>query len=342
MVNVGVVGLGFMGLTHLKAYQNVPGARIAALCDAVRLPEDGNLEGLAGNISDAGPLHFDMSQVKGYRDYRELLANPEVDLVDFCVPTPLHAPMAVAALEAGKHVLCEKPLARDTATCRRILDAAAQARGFFMPAMCLRFWPEWAWLKQAIADGTYGKVLSAAFERLSEPPGWGQGSYFKGEESGGALLDLHIHDTDFVQFCFGRPKAIFATGLTHYSGAIDHVSTIYEVECGASVTAEGSWLMQPGYGFKMAYHVNFENATADYDSTRGEEALRLFRKDHEPETLHPEGGDGYIGELRHLIECIEQNTPPSVVTGKDGLTAVAICEAEERSAQTGQRVEVGG
>jgi predicted dehydrogenase len=340
MVNVGVIGLGFMGLTHLKAYKNVANARIVALCDAVRLPEDGNLEGLQGNIADTEPLHFDMSEVKGYRDYREMLANPDVQLVDICVPTPLHAPMAIAALEAGKHVICEKPLARDTATCRQILDAAQQAKGFFMPAMCLRFWPEWAWLKQAIAGETYGKVLSAAFERLSEPPAWSQGSYFKGAESGGALLDLHIHDTDFVQFCFGKPKAVFTTGRTRFSGAIDHVSTIYQVAGGACVTAEGSWLMHPGYGFKMAYRVNFENATADYDSTRGKEALRLFRKDHEPETLHPEGGDGYIGELRHMVECIEQNVAPSIVTGQDGMDAVAICEAEEQSAQSGQRVEI--
>ncbi|MCP5523400.1 MAG: Gfo/Idh/MocA family oxidoreductase [Verrucomicrobiales bacterium] len=340
MTNVGVIGLGFMGLTHLKAYRKVLNARIAAICDAVRLPEDGNLSGIAGNIADTDALHFDMSEVKGYRDYREMLANPDIQLVDICVPTPLHAAMAIDALEAGKHVLCEKPLARDTATCRRIVEAATKAKGFFMPAMCLRFWPEWAWLKQAIDDRRFGKVLSAAFERLSEPPAWSQGSYFKGSDSGGALLDLHIHDTDFIQFCFGRPKSVFATGQTRFSGAIDHVTTIYHVECGASVTAEGSWLMHKGFGFKMGYRVNFENATVDYDSRRGPEALKVYAKDQDPEVITCDGGDGYIGELTHMVDSIEKGTPPSVVTGLDGMTAVTLCEAEEKSVETGQVVSI--
>ncbi|RME94744.1 MAG: gfo/Idh/MocA family oxidoreductase [Verrucomicrobia bacterium] len=331
MVNVGVIGLGFMGLTHLKAYQQVPGARLVAVCDAVRLPEDGNLQGVAGNIASHNGVHLDMSQVKGYRDYHDMLANPDVQLVDICVPTPLHAPMSLDALAAGKHVICEKPLARDTATCRKIVEAAAAASTFFMPAMCLRFWPEWSWLKDAIESGRYGRVLSATFERLSEPPGWSQGSYFKGSESGGALLDMHIHDTDFVQFCFGRPKSVFATGQSRFSGAVDHVNTIYEVEGGASVTAEGSWLMHKGFGFKMGFRVNFEEATAIHDSTRPDASLVLYREGGEPRIIQPPGGDGYIGELAYMIECIEQGRAPSIVTAEDGMAAVAICEAEERS-----------
>lgn len=338
MVNVGIVGLGFMGLTHIKAYRQLPNARLVAICDAVRLPTDGKLGGQAGNISNTDEIQFDMSVVKGYRDYHEMLANPEVQLVDICLPTTLHAPVSLAALKAGKHVLCEKPLARTSTICREILAAADAAPGYFMPAHCLRFWPEWAWLKQAIADGRYGKVLAARFTRLSEPPGWSQGSYLKGAESGGALLDLHIHDTDFVQFCFGRPEAVFASGQSRLSGAFDHVVTHYRVASGATVTAEGSWLMAQGYGFKMAFTVNFENATADYDSTRGEGALKVFGAAPEPQTIHCAGGDGYVGELAHLIECIERGTPPSVVTGRDGLTAVEICEAEEKSAQTGTLV----
>jgi len=105
------------------------------------------------------------------------------------------------------------------------VTAAQAAHGFFMPAMCLRFWPQWVWAKQAITQGAYGRVLAARFRRVSEPPGWSRSTYFNGEQSGGALLDLHIHDTDFVQFLFGRPRGVFSTGLTRFSGAIDHVVT---------------------------------------------------------------------------------------------------------------------
>jgi len=338
MVNVGIVGLGFMGLTHIRAYRQIPQARIVAICDAVRLPADGNLSSVAGNIATTDTIQFDMSVVKGYRDFHQMLENPEVQLVDICLPTPLHAPVSIAALKAGKHVLCEKPLARSVAVCKSIVDAARGAKGFFMPAMCLRFWPEWVWVKQAIAGNRYGHVLAAQFRRLSAPPGWSQSTYLKGEDSGGALLDLHIHDSDFVQFCFGRPRRVFSTGLSRISGAIDHVVTQYEVSGGACVFAEGSWLMTPAFGFNMSYLVLFERATVDYDSNRGPNALKLFVNGEEPRVIHCEGGDGYVGELQHMIESIEAGRPPSVVTAQDGMSAVEICEAEEQSIKTGNPV----
>lgn len=341
MTNIGIVGLGFMGQTHIKAYRQVPNAQIVAICDAVRLPADGNLTGVAGNIATTDAIHFDMSVVKGYRDYHEMLANPDVHLVDICLPTPLHAEVAIAALQAGKHVLCEKPLARNAATCREIVAAAKQAKGFFMPAHCLRFWPEWAWLKAAITDQRFGKVLALKLTRLSEPPAWSQATYLKGDESGGALLDMHIHDTDFVQFCFGRPLSVCSTGQVRISGAVDHVVTIYQVTGGASVVAEGSWLLGPGFGFQMAYRAEFENATVDYDSTRGSAALKVFEKGKAVQVVQCDSADGYVGELRHLVAAIEAGQPPTVVTGEDGLRAVEICEAEERSVKTGAPVKLG-
>jgi predicted dehydrogenase len=335
-VNVGVTGIGFMGATHIKSYLKIPGARVAAICDAVRLPVDGDLSKIGGNLGDGKPFKLDMTQVKAYSNFDELLANPEIDLIDLCVPTPQHHALSLAALRAGKNVICEKPLARTPAQCREIVEAAAKAKGFFMPAMVMRFWPEWAWLKKTIDDQTYGKVLAARFRRVSSPPGWSKASYFKGDESGGALLDLHIHDTDFVQFCFGRPRGVFSIGTTRYSGAIDHVVTNYQFTSGVPVTAEGSWLMAETYGFKMEYTVNFEKATADFDIGRGAEALRLHEEGQkEPRIIKCAAEDGYVVELRHIIESIQNGTPPSIVTAADGLSAVEICDAEERSIKTG-------
>jgi predicted dehydrogenase len=341
MIQVGIVGLGFMGVTHIRAYRKIEGVRIAAICDAVRLPLDGDLSQVSGNLGDADPVKLDMSQTKAYKDINELLANPDVDLIDLCVPTPAHPKLSIASLKAGKHVICEKPLARNSVLAREIADAAQAAKGFFMPAMCLRFWPEWAWVKKAIEHATYGRVLSARFRRVSEPPLWGRESYFKGEQSGGALLDLHIHDTDFVQFCFGRPRAVFSSGFTHYSGAIDHVVTQYKVESGATVSAEGTWVMTEGFGFNMEYTVVFEKATADYNLKRGADALQLFEHGQPVRTVHCEGGDGYVGELSHMIDSITSGKPPTIVTARDGQSAVDICEAEERSIQTGQVVTLG-
>jgi predicted dehydrogenase len=337
MVNVAVVGLGFMGVTHVKAYRKIPNARIVAIADAVRLPLDGVLAS-AGNVGDGEAVKLDMTQVKAYSEIDALLANPDVQLVDLCVPTTEHVKLSLAALAAGKHVLCEKPLARSSADARRIVEAASRARGCFMPAMCVRFWPGWSWLKQAITAGTYGRVLAARFRRVSSPPGWSRSTYFKGADSGGALLDLHIHDTDFVQFLFGRPRRVTSRGITRFSGAIDHVVTQYDVEGGPVVHAEGSWIMTDGFGFNMAYTVNFERATADFDLARGAEALRFFAEDASLPVPKAEGEDGYVGELTHLIESIAAGRAPTVVTPQDGLSAVEICEAEEASIRTGQPV----
>jgi predicted dehydrogenase len=335
-VNVAVVGLGFMGITHIKSYQQLPNARLVAVCDAFRQPVNGVLAGVTGNVGSSDALDLGRD-VRAYKQLEDLLKDGEVDLVDLCVPTPLHAPQAIAALQSGKHVLCEKPLARTSAVAREIVNAAKSAKGFFMPAMCMRFWPGWSWLKELADKNTYGKLLTARFRRVSAPPGWSRDSYFKGGDSGGALLDLHIHDTDFVQFVFGRPKSVFSTGLSRFSGAIDHVVTQYQVASGATVYAEGSWLLTSG--FNMSYTVMFERATLDFDSARGADALRLDEEGQPSRTAKPEGVDGYVEELRHLLASIQSGNAPTIVTPQDGLSAVEICEAEERSVQTGRVVE---
>jgi predicted dehydrogenase len=253
-------------------------------------------------------------------------------LIDVCYNKILNTEHVISALRAGKHVICEKPLARTVALAAEIANAARNARTFAMPAMCLRFWPEWAWLKNAVANQTYGKVLSARFRRVAEPPTWGAKHFPVGAQSGGALLDLHIHDVDFVQHLFGRPKSVFASGYVKHTGAIDHVVAQYEVESGAIVHAEGAWAMAPGFGFSMAYTVNFENATADYDLARGPaEVLKLFRPGHLPEVVKCEGPDGYIGELSYILNCILSGKHPETVTMQDGVQAIEICEAEEKS-----------
>jgi predicted dehydrogenase len=341
MLNLGIIGTGFMALAHLKAYQKVPGTRIVALCNPSGKHLDGDFSRVAGNVGDQNPLRLDMTQVRAYRTTAELLADPQVQAVDICTPTRTHVDLALEALAAGRHVLVEKPLARNSADARRIVaaaDAAATRGVFLMPAMCIRFWPEYAWVRQAIQAGTYGRVLDARFRRVAQAPGWGHGHFLQGSDSGGGLLDLHIHDTDFIQYCFGRPAAVTSGGYSRVSGAIDHVCTLYRYPGGPVVTAEGSWTQCPGFGFNMAFTVNFERATVDFDLARGAEAFRLFQPGAPTATLKLDGGDGYIGELKHFVESIAAGRAPTVVTPADGLSAVELCEAEEASIQRGETV----
>ncbi len=336
-VNVAVVGLGFMGVTHLRAYQQLDEANIVAVCDAVRLPVNGVLAGVAGNIKKSDDIDLG-AQVKEFRKLEEVLADPDVELVDLCTPTPLHPEQATAALLAGKNVICEKPLARTSAEARRILQTLDAAPGFLMPAMCMRFWPGWSWLKKAVADQTYGRVLAARFRRLSEMPGWSkQGTYGGGGmDLGGALFDLHIHDTDFVQFLFGRPRAVFSTGATGPAGSINHVVTQYLYPGGPAIYAEGSWLLTKG--FNMAYTLHCERATLDFDLARGAESMLVTETGKDTQVIDIEGPDGYGEEIRYVVDCALNGKKPAVVTAQDGLSALEICEAEEKSVRTGQVV----
>jgi predicted dehydrogenase len=339
-VNVAVVGLGFMGVTHLRAYQQVESARIAAVCDAVRLPVNGVLQGVAGNIKKSDDINLG-AEVKVFRKLEEVLADPEIDLVDLCTPTPLHPEQAIAALKARKHVLCEKPIARTSASAREIVKAQESAPGFLMPAMCMRFWPGWSWLKQVVREKTYGEVFAARFRRLSEMPSWSkQGTYTSaGSDLGGALFDLHIHDTDFVQFLFGMPTSVFSSGVVQQGGSINHVVTQYNYPGGPAVYAEGSWLLTKG--FNMSYTLHCERATLDFDLARGSEAMQVTEEGKAPRTITYDGPDGYGGEVRYAVECAASGKPPTIVTAKDGLTALEICEAEEKSVRTNKLVSLG-
>ncbi len=340
MLNLGLVGLGFMAATHIKALRQVPGVRVAALCNPSGRHLDGDFTGVAGNVGDNAPVKLEPGSFRAFRDYAAMLADPDIRAVDICAPTLAHHDLAIAALRAGKHVLCEKPFARTAAQAREMAAVAAESNRILMPAMCLRFFPEWVWVKTAIADGRFGQVLSARFRRVAEPPGWGQQNFLDGAKSGGALLDLHIHDTDFVQFCFGRPRSVRSSGHTKISGAIDHVVTEYEVAGGAMVHAEGAWCMTPGFGFNMSYTVNFERATVDYDLARGADALKVCEAGQAAQVLKLGQPDGYVGELRHFAECIANDRQPSIVTAADGVSSMEICEAEERSVRTRQRIEL--
>ena len=170
-VKVGVIGLGMMGSTHLDAYSKLGGdAEVVAIADAdpKRLSGEaqasGNFEGLAQGA-------FDINAVKKYSEGMELVNDPDVELVDVCLPTHMHLMYGKTVLEAGKHLLMEKPLARTYADAKALADAADAADSISMCAMCMRFWPGWTWLKEAADNKTYGKVLGATFRRVASHPG---------------------------------------------------------------------------------------------------------------------------------------------------------------------------
>jgi predicted dehydrogenase len=338
-INVGILGMGYMGRTHYEAYGQLPDVRVRAICDNKLARAQGDLTGTAGNVLKEGIDRISMDGVHGTTSWREVVDLPDVDAIDICTRTPSHVEIATAALERGKHVICEKPLARSSADAAKMVAAAERSRGIFMPAMCLRFWPEWAWAKEAVADRRFGRVIGATFRRVaSMPKGW----FSDGAQSGGALVDLHIHDVDFILWLFGRPASVFSRGYSKTSGEVDHVFTQY-LFAGADapplVTAEGCWCMADGFEFEMSFTINFEGATLDYDFARSAQALKLFH-DGRTEVVTCKSENGYVGELRYFTDCIRRGDKPSIVTGGDAVECLKVLEAEHESVKNAQTVKL--
>lgn len=343
---IGVIGLGFMGRTHLAAWRDANAAghpcRLVAVCDADPDRRAGR-GGPAGNL-ESGEVEqvFDPTDggdgggVTGYARPEELLADPAVDVVSICTPTDSHVDLAVAALGAGKHVLVEKPIATSLAPVERLAAAARASDRLCMPALCIRFWPAWRWLRERVLDGSLGPVRSAVFRRLGSTPGWNRAFYGDAERTGGALVDLHVHDTDFVQWCFGTPDAVTS------SGDLDHLTTLYHYGDGpVHVVAEGGWDHAPGFPFTMSFVVIFAGGTVSYRMGADPE-LTLARGDAdaeaEAEAVSVAPWAGYDGEVRHLLDVIAGRTAELEASAEDAVAHTRLFEAERESLRTGLRV----
>lgn len=301
-VGYAVVGLGLMGRTHIHALEHVRKSGVPCRLVAVSDLDPARLDGrvpAGGNLqkSAAGERLFDPETVRATTDVDELLSDPRVHAVSICTHTDTHVELATRALAAGKHVLVEKPIALDPKRVRELDAAARAAKRIAMPAMCMRFWPGWVWLEARVRDGELGKVKSAVFQRLASPPSWSPDFYRNARKTGGALVDLHIHDADFVHWLFGKPKSVVATG------DLDHATTLYGFARGpAHVVAEGGWSHSQGFPFTMRYVVVFEKATADFCLARADR-LRVHQ-DGKTRVVDVGDGDGYQGEMRHFLSAI--------------------------------------
>ena len=340
MKKIAIVGFGFMGRTHLGAWKKCPGAKVVAVCDS-------NLAQLSakvtGNIKGAADNSALPRSVKVWADFDEMLAAGGFDVVDITLPTPLHARMAIAALKAGFHVLCEKPMALSLRDCDAMLAAAKGARRAFLVAQCVRFFPEYAWLAAAIRDGRFGKVVAADFTRFMSAPKWSPkgGSWLLDEtKSGGLYVDAHVHDADYIASVFGLPSSVRSVSHRSRHGYVDHTTTVYSYADGKVVTADSSFAASGALTFDAAARVFFEKAT-----------VYLGGAYKAPLTVYPDGGkpfspklccrSGYEEEARYFLSLVEGRAPRrEVLTAKDARDSIALVLAERKSAETGKAVKV--
>ena len=344
-VKIGVIGAG-IGQAHVRGYKQVPQAEIVALCDlnverARQLAQEQGLEG-----------------VQIYSDHREMLDKAGVDAVSVGVPNALHAQLAIDCLEAGKHVLCEKPLAMNAAEAQTMADAAAKANRKGMVGQVSRFRADSRYFKQMVESGDLGRIYyghTGALRRKGIP---GYGGWFttKAMSGGGPVIDIGVHVLDLTWWLAGKPNPVTVSGVTYAefgprqqglgSWGERNMSGTFDVEDlavglirfdnGLTINLEVSWALHNEgsrmwsqlYGTEGGF--TWGDKAALYRDIAGAEANVA---------LALEQGDAWAGQTGHFVDCIlHDKTPDPDFT--QGVTMMKMLEGLYKSAETGREVVI--
>ena len=340
-VGIGIVGIGFMGMTHYLAAQGLTGGRVAAVCSRDPRKLAGDWTGIQGNFGPPGQ-QMDLSGVSAHADLGDLLADPNVDLVDLCVPNDEHARMAVRALESGKHVLVEKPIALTLADADSMLSAAKASGRLLMVAHVLPFFPEFAFALDAVKSGRYGGLMAVHLNRVISRPDW-SGAIGDSDRSGGPAIDLHIHDSHFLCVMCGAPRAVHARGVID-DGAVVHLTTqyLYDADRPAASAISGA-ICQKGREFAHGFEIYLEKATLSYRFAATSDAPEVDRlavilpdgSVERPDLGSADPVDAFARELAVAIEAVATGSEPDRLSGRVAREALAVCLAEVRSVREG-------
>lgn len=327
-MKIAILGSGAMGSAHARAFARLPGIEIV---------------GVSSRSLDKAKTLASRVGARAATDDMEWIRDPAVDALSITLPTHLHKPYTIAALNAGKHVLLEKPFGLDIAECDAMIRAWRKSGKILMLAHVLRFWGEYAAVMDLLADGSLGKPRSALAARLSTRPAWAD--WFRDpKQSGGAVLDLMVHDFDVVNAIFGKPRAVFAQGRQGKRGAWDHVVALIEY-AGASATVEGSVMMPKHFPFTMSLRVSAERGAIEFSSRAGgaeiesanTAAVSVFT-DTETRKLTAAAGDAYDKQVEYFVECVRRNRQPTLGTPTQARLAIAVANAARVSLETGKPV----
>ena len=299
MLKVGLVGVGGISGAHIPAWEAMEDTELVAICD-VR-PER----------MDPYP------NKRHYVDFDDMLQNEELDILDICLPTYLHADFAIKAMERGIHVICEKPISLKAEDVERVYATARKMNVKFMVAQVLRFWPEYELIKELHDSQKYGRLLSGHMSRLGQCPKWSWDNWMKDETRSGLVpYDLHVHDLDFMVYAFGNPENV--QSLRSKRPEQDYISATYEYP-DFFVTAEASWYAAP-LPFGAGFRFQFEEALITYTDGK----CMIYQNDGTIVDLSTkaEGDTGvinlpksnaYANEIRYFTDCVIADTFPEKV-----------------------------
>lgn len=315
MLKVAVLGAGGISGCHVPGWKRIPEAEIVAICDV--MPD--RLE----KYKDVG--------AKLYENCDEMLLNEEIDIVDICLPTFLHAEYAIKIMEKGINVICEKPISLNKEDVEKVYATAEKNNVAFMIAHVLRFWPEFTFLRDAIKNETYGKFLSGHMYRLGCTPKWSWENWMKREECSGLVpFDLHIHDLDFIIYALGAP----VNSITHRTqhNDTDIITATYEFADGTFITCDSHWVTCD-YPFNFGYRFCFENGVIELTGGRlfvyplGAESFEVKAEtESDDAAINLPATDAYYEEIRYFADCVLQKKKADIIKPEELKAALELIE----------------
>ncbi|MFP6603230.1 MAG: Gfo/Idh/MocA family oxidoreductase [Pirellulaceae bacterium] len=348
MIRVGIAGVGFMGWMHYLAYRERDDIQVTALCTRNQAKLDGDWTSIQGNFGPPGE-QVDTSAMSKYQEVEALLANPELDVIDVCLPPHLHKSVCLAALEAGKHVFCEKPLALNAEDCDALVAAAEGAGLQLLVGHVLPFMPEFEFLYKAVQQGTYGKLLGGRFERVISDPLWLK-DFYDMEKVGGPLIDLHVHDAHLIRLLFGMPTRVTSQGRLR-DDTVEYCNTLFHFEDSSLVVSATSGVLnQQGRPFMHGFEVHFEEATvqfqfAGYLDEPETNQLKVLMPGEKGQVIRPNVGEwdpvkSFSEEISEVVQSVQTGIASPLLSGQLARDAVMICQRQTDSVRSGESVTI--
>ena len=308
-IKVAIIGYGGIAKAHYLGYTQLDAegepVKLVAVCDIDPERFTAKIKTNLYNNNESLP-----ESIHRYTDVDELIANEEFDMADICLPTYLHKEYSVKLMAAGKHVMCEKPMALTGEECEEMLAASEKYDKKLMIGQCLRFNATYEYLKDAVVSGRYGKLRRLFLDRRSSQPLWSFEHWFEDtSKSGGCILDMHIHDIDMVRWLLGEPWAVSAiTYDTVAKWAVENSRLYYS---DTMVVVNGSWDEPRSCRFYWGFNAGFDDASIICDNGK----VTVYPNDGE--SFNPEiiPKDHMAEEIRYFVSTIldgEENTvnPP--------------------------------
>lgn len=340
MVRIGLAGVGFMGMIHFLAAQKLNGAKVSAIFTRDSRKLSGDWRSIKGNFGPPGQV-MDLKGVKAYDDYQALLDDPQIDLIDLCTPTDQHAPMAIAALKAGKHVLVEKAIALTPKEADQMVAAAQKHGKMLMVAHVLPFFPEFAYAHRVIEKGDFGRLVAAHFTRVISRPDWSD-AIGDSSRTGGPAVDLHVHDTHFIGLIAGVPGRVFSTGHT-VRDSVEYLTSSYLYgDNGPVITCSSGAVAMGSRPFLHGFEIYLEKATLVFNS--GGTPLTLFPASGKPKVVTLKGQEDPINafqaEIGSAVNAVKTGQIAGPLDPVLARNALVMCLKEMESVKTGKPVIV--